>query len=339
MRAAVFDAPGAIRLEERVRPEPGPGEARVALRAAGLCAGDLYIYQGKNPYVTFPRVGGHEIAGVVEALGPGTAGPEPGTLVVVEPFIGCGHCYACRIGKPNCCRDLQIIGVHRDGGFADHLIAPVGKLIAVPSGISPYEASFAEPVAIGVQACRRGGIGPRDRVLVLGAGPIGLAVVEVARARGAEVFATDLAAARLATAVDLGATPLPSGPQLAEAVADLTGGEGMPVVVEAAGAVPAMEAAFDLVAPGGRVVILGLARRGATAAIPALDLTRKEMTILGSRASADAFAESLALIAAGRIRYPAIGTRFGLEAAPDVFARLGDDPGALHKAVFVTEPG
>ena len=136
------------------------------------------------------------------------------------------------------------------------------KLIAVPAASTPYEASFAEPVAIGVQACRRGGIGPEDRVLVLGAGPIGLAVIEVARARGASVWATDLTAAASPPRSSSAPPRSPPGPELAEAVAALTGGEGMPVVVEAAGAVPAMEAAFDLVAPGGRVVILGLARKG-----------------------------------------------------------------------------
>jgi L-gulonate 5-dehydrogenase len=338
MRAAVFDAPGALRLEARAAPEPGPGEARVALRAAGVCAGDLSIFQGRNPYVTFPRVGGHEIAGVVEALGPATDGPAPGTLVAVEPFIGCGRCHACRVGRPNCCVRLTIIGVHRDGGFADRLIAPVAKLVTAPAGLSPYEVAFAEPVAIGVQACRRGAIGPGDVVLVLGAGPIGLAVIEVARARGAEVFVSDPAEARTAVAERLGATALPAGPALAAAVADRTDGDGMPVVVEAAGPVPAMEAAFELVAAGGRVVILGIVKRGQAAAIPALDLTRKEMTILGSRASADCFPEALGLIAAGRIRYPAIGSRFDLAEAPAVFARLDADPGALHKAVFVTEP-
>src|SRR6185312_13495232 len=150
---------------------------------AGLCAGDLHIYLGKNPYVTFPRVGGHEIAGVISAVGPGVKGVAIGERVVVEPFIGCGHCCPCRIGKRNCCANLSIIGVHRDGGFAERVIAPAANLHPIPSDMSDFEASFAEPVAIGVQACRRGEVTAGDRVLVLGAGPIGLAIGEVARAR------------------------------------------------------------------------------------------------------------------------------------------------------------
>ena len=137
MDAAVFDAPFTIAIQERERPRPGPGEALVRVAAAGLCAGDLYIYLGKNPYVSFPRVGGHEIAGRVESLGKDTSGPAPGTFVVVEPFIGCGQCYPCRVGKPNCCANLRIIGVHQDGGFADYVVAPVDKLFEVPDGMSP----------------------------------------------------------------------------------------------------------------------------------------------------------------------------------------------------------
>src|SRR6187399_2384217 len=115
MEAAVFGAAHEIHLADLPRPQPKAGEALVRMRAAGVCAGDLYIYRGVNPYVSYPRVGGHEIAGTVAGLGPDTAGPAIGSEVVVEPFIGCGHCYPCRIGKSNCCANLQIIGVHRDG--------------------------------------------------------------------------------------------------------------------------------------------------------------------------------------------------------------------------------
>lgn len=338
MLAAVFGAPRDIHLDERNRPEPGPGEALVEVRAAGVCAGDLYIYLGSNPYVTYPRIGGHEIAGFVSRLGPGTAGPAPGTEVVVEPFIGCGHCYPCRIGKSNCCANLQIIGVHREGGFADYVVAPVDRLHPVPKGLSPFAASFAEPVAIGVQACRRGMVGPDDTALILGAGPIGLALVEVARARGAKVFITDVAAERLQTAAELGGTPLKAGEGLLDEVMRLTHGEGMPVVIEATGNPKAMESTVDLVAAGGRIVIIGLVKKGTMVAFPGLDFTRKEMTVVGSRASVGCFPESLDLIARGKIRYPEIASRFALRDAPSLFQRLANPGSGLHKAVFLKEP-
>lgn len=336
MHAAVFDAPFAIALKDREAPRPGPGEALVRVDAAGLCAGDLYIYLGKNPYVTFPRVGGHEIAGHVEQLGPDTAGPAPGTRVVVEPFLGCGHCYPCRIGKPNCCANLRIIGVHQDGGFADYLIAPVGKLFPIPDGMSAYKASFTEPVAIGVQSCRRGQVTADDTVLILGAGPIGLALVEVANAIGTRTYVSDVLPERLETAAHLGATPLRAGEGFLDEVMRITNGEGMPVVIEATGNAGVMEKTVDYVAAGGRIVIVGLVKKGQGVTFPGLDFTRKEMTIVGSRASTACFPESLALLASGKIRYPDIGSEFPLSEAPAVFAKLGENPAALHKAVFLT---
>lgn len=336
MRAARFDAPHHVAMVDVPRPEPGPGGALVEVAAAGLCTGDLYIFQGKNPYATYPRIGCHEVAGRVAALGEGVTGPAVGSRVVVDPFIGCGHCYPCRIGKRNCCANLRIVGVHRDGGFADFLVAPAANLVPIPDALDDFHAAFAEPVAIGVQGCRRGEVGA-EKVLVLGAGPIGLAIVEVARARGAEVYATDLSADRLAIAADLGATPVAGGEGLLDRALEITSGEGFPVVMEATGAVPAMEATPDLVAAGGRVVILGLVKAGAGVTLPGLDLTRKEMTILGSRASVDCFPEALSLLASGRIRYPGVATRLPLDAAPETFARLAENLMALHKAVFVTE--
>lgn len=337
MQAVLFDAPFEVRVADLPEPKPGSGEALVNVHVAGLCAGDLYIYTGKNPYVSYPRVGCHEFVGVVAELGPETAGPAPGSRVAIDPFIGCGTCYPCRIGKRNCCTNLQIIGVHRHGGFAPYAVVPIANLVPIPEGLGDFEAAFAEPVAIGVQGCRRGEVTGQDDVLVLGAGPIGLAIVEVAKARGARVYATDLNPERLAVAAELGATPVAGGPDLLQRVMDITRGEGMPVVMEATGVSAVMEQTVDLVASGGRIVILGLAKKGQGVTMPALDFTRKEMTIYGSRASVDCIPEALQLIADGHIRYPSVASRFSLDEAPSVFARLAKDPMALHKAVFVME--
>ncbi len=337
MRAAIFDAVGAIRLGEAPKPEPKPGEALIAVRAAGLCAGDLYIYTGKNPYVSYPRIGCHEIAGAVAALGPDTKGQAIGSRVVVDPFISCGHCYPCRVGKNNCCANLSIIGVHREGGFADFVCAPVKNLHAVPDSLSDFDAAFSEPVTIGVQACRRAGLQGGETVLVLGVGPIGLAIVEVAKAHGAIVYATDLNEARLSIAADLGAVPIKAGGTQLAKVLEITNGEGMPVVMEATGSVPAIESTIDLVAAGGRIIIVGLVKRGVGVTFPGLDFTRKEATILGSRTQLDCFPEAISLLATGKVHYPKIASRFALDDAPAVFARLADDPAALNKAVFISE--
>lgn len=337
MRAAIIDAPFAMHIGEWATPTPSPGEVLVAVRATGICAGDMYIYRGTNPYATYPIIGGHEIAGTVAAVGAGVAGLAEGARVVVEPFIGCGSCYPCRVGKSNCCANLQIIGAHRAGGFAEYVLAPAANIHPVPEGMALGLAAFAEPVAIGVQACRRGAVAAGERVLILGCGPIGLALIEVARARGARPVAVDLLPERLATARSLGAETLEAGDGLLERVLEQTNGEGAPVVIEATGAVPAIEQTVELVAAGGRIVIVGLVKRGVGVSFPGLDFTRKEMTVVGSRASVDCFPEALALLASGAIAYPRAASEFSMWDAPAVFAGMAADPASVQKGVLVVE--
>jgi 2-desacetyl-2-hydroxyethyl bacteriochlorophyllide A dehydrogenase len=336
MRAAIMDAPHEMRVGEWATPTAAPGEVVVRVGAVGICAGDMYIYKGVNPYAQYPVIGGHEIAGTVADVGAAVQGIAPGERVVVEPFIGCGHCYPCRVGKGNCCANLQIIGVHRAGGFADYVVAPAKNIHRIPPGLSLAWASFAEPVAIGVQACRRGEVGA-EYVLILGCGPIGLVLIEVARARGAHVVATDVMADRLAMSATLGADVLPSNDQLLPTVLDQTNGEGAPVVIEAMGNLRAMESTMELVAAGGRIVIVGLGKRGEMIQMPALDWTRKEMTVLGSRASVNCFGEALDLLAHGAITYPGVATEFPLWDAPAVFHELHEHPASVHKGVLVRE--
>ncbi|MBW3623893.1 MAG: alcohol dehydrogenase catalytic domain-containing protein [Armatimonadetes bacterium] len=337
MRAAIFNAPHEMEIGEWQDRTPGPGEVRVSVGATGICAGDMYIYLGRNPYAKYPVIGGHEIAGVVVEVGEGVTGFEPGMRVVVEPFIGCGSCYPCRVNKPNCCANLYIIGIHGPGGFAESVTAPAANIHVIPENLSMSDASFAEPVAIGVQACRRGNVSEGEDVLILGCGPIGLALIEVAKARGANVLASDIYESRLEFAAHLGAEPLPSDENLLSRVMERTNGEGMPVVIEATGNVKAMESTVDLVAAGGRIVIVGLVKQGLGVTLPGLDFTRKEMTIVGSRASTNCFPESLELLARGAITYPRVATEFDMWDAPRVFTDLAENPGMVHKGVLVRD--
>ena len=337
MKAAIFDAPQQMHVGDWNQPPLGPDEVRVRVCATGICAGDMYIYQGRNPYAAYPIIGGHEICGLVEDAGPNVRGLRPGALVVVEPFLGCGNCYPCRIGKSNCCANLKIIGVHQPGGFAESVIAPATHIHPVPDNLSAMDASFAEPVAIGVQACRRGNVSAGEFVLILGCGPIGLALIEVAKARGARPVATDVNEARLEFAKTLGAEVLKADDQLLGKILDQTRGEGAPVVIEATGSIPAMESTVHLVAAGGRIVIVGLVKKGLDVKLPGLAFTRKEMTIVGSRASVNCFPESLQLLASGKIHYPKVATQFSMWEAPGIFSRLNADPAAVHKGVLVIE--
>lgn len=336
MRAFVMPSLGVAQVQEWPTPEPKRGEVRVKVAVAGICAGDLYIYKGVNPYATYPCIAGHELAGTVEALGEGVTGWQVGERVVVEPFLGCGTCYPCRIGKSNCCANLTILGIHKPGGYAEFCVAPTTHLHRVPEGMSLALASFAEPLAIGVQSCRRGQVMAGEHVLILGAGPIGLAILEVVKARGAYPVITDLNPERLAFAKTLGAETLSGGEELLSAALAATKGEGFPVVMEATGAVAAMQQSVELVAAGGRVVIVGLVKPGTGVTFPGLDFTRKELTIVGSRASVGCFPEALALLASGKIRYPNVATEHSLWEAAEVFALLARDSAAYHKVILNT---
>ena len=334
MRAFIINKPYESVIGNWEKPSLESDEVLVEIRAAGICAGDMYAYTGKNPYAVYPAICGHEIAGVVAAVGEEVTGWKPGQPVVVEPFIGCGTCYPCRVGKSNCCASLTIIGAQIPGGYAEYVKAPAELIHSIPEGLNFTWAAFAEPVAIGVQACRRGEVGAED-LLVLGCGPIGLACIEVARARGARVVATDIVPARLESARSFGAEALLADERLLERVLAMTNGEGFPVVIEATGNPQAIESTVDLVAAGGRIVILGLLQKGLRVSFPGLDFTRKEMTIVGSRASVNCFPEALALMADGSITYPKVATEFSMWDAPRVFADLAANPAMVQKGVLV----
>jgi len=337
MKAVIFNEPQSVRIDEVSTPVAGEGEVIVSVDTAGVCAGDLYIYHGKNPYAKYPIIGGHEIAGHIHSSGPGSRSFLEGTRVVVEPFIGCGSCYPCRIGKSNCCAKLQIIGVHRPGGYAEYVAVPSTHVHRIPDNLDLVTACFAEPLAIGIQACRRADIQPGEYVLILGCGPIGLALIEVVRSRGGRAVATDVVQSRLDLAQSLGAEVIPVDQDVLSTVLEQTNGEGAPVVIEATGNTKVMESTVQLVAAGGRIVIVGLVKSGVNLALPGLELTRKEMTILGSRASVDCFPEAISLLASGEILYPKTAALFSLWDAVSVFERLGKDPSLVTKAVLVRD--
>jgi 2-desacetyl-2-hydroxyethyl bacteriochlorophyllide A dehydrogenase len=337
MKALILHAPQRLEVGEWPTPKCGPGDVIIRPIAAGICAGDMQHYSGRNPYTTYPLVCGHEVCGVVTEVGAEVRRCRRDDLVVIEPVVGCGRCHPCRHGKPNCCMNFCLIGLHRPGGYAEWCIAPEANVHAIPPGLDPVTASFAEPLTIGLQACRRGEVAQGDYCLVLGAGPIGLAILEVARLRGARVVVTDINEERLAFARELGAETLPANDQLADAVLAQTNQEGADLVIEATGDPKVVESTIHLVAFGGRVVIVGLVKKGIGVTFPGLDFTRKEVNLLGSRNSVNCFPEAIELLAGGKVKYPRVATKVPLWESVPVFARLHANPAALHKAVLVRD--
>ena len=335
MRAVILESPHSLKVGDWPTPECGAADVLLRPIAAGICAGDLHLFAGRNPYAKYPLIGGHEVCGEVVQVGVDVAHVRGGDLVVIEPVVGCGECYPCRMGKHNCCMNFCLIGLHRPGGYADLTLAPAANIHLVPHGLDPVTASFAEPLTIGIHACRRADVKPGELVLVLGAGPIGLAILEAAQVRGARVVVTDLNADRLAFARELGAETLPSDEKLFEEILVKTDGAGAPVVIEATGSPQAIESTIQLVASGGRIVIVGLVRKGLDVKLPGLDFTRKEVNIFGSRNSVGCFPEALELLASGKIRYPRVATRIPLWDAPGIFGQLHENPVLFHKGVLV----
>ena len=273
---------------ERPEPELTPGHVRLRVLRVGVCGTDLHAYLGNQPMVTYPRVLGHELGCVVEAVGDGVAGISVGDRAAVEPLLPCGDCYACGIGKSNCCRNLRGLGVHTDGGMCERITVPA-HLVHRSSTLTLDELALVETLTIGAHAVRRGRVEAGETVLILGAGPIGLGAMQVARALGAKTLVADIAEHRLEGATRLGASEVlnPSKVDLVVATMDLTDGEGAAVVMEAIGRPETMAQTIDLVAPGGRIVLVGWTDRDV--AFQGTKLLRKEVDLLGSRNSRGEF--------------------------------------------------
>ncbi len=285
MQAIVCETPNRFKMVSADRPAIQPGDALVRIRRVGICGTDLHAYSGRQPYFTYPRILGHELSGIVEEVGDdaaGTSGIRAGDQVCILPYVACGQCRACRQGKSNCCVQLEVIGVHRDGGMREFIAVPRAQLVPVPS-ISLEAAAIVECLGIGAHAVRRASMAQGETALVIGAGPIGLGVMKFLHLAGMRVIAMDMNARRLAFCKHWGSADFTvhAAEQPLERVLELTGGDLADVVFDATGNVKSMEGAFAYAAHGGKVVYVSLVRDNITFSDP--DFHKKEMTLLSSR--------------------------------------------------------
>jgi 2-desacetyl-2-hydroxyethyl bacteriochlorophyllide A dehydrogenase len=290
-------APRTQFFEERPEPVPGSGEVLVETAAASICGSDIHLYRGDHPYTRYPMVYGHEAAGVVREVAPDVTDVAPGDRVVVEPLIPCGKCVACRVGRGNCCTETRMIGISLMGAMAERFVAPARSLYAVPDGFPFRLASLVEPFSIGFQGVSRGEVTEADRVVILGAGPIGLTILCAAKERGAQVAMTDLINSRLQLAAQLGAdfTVNSQNKGWQQTLRKWADGDGPSVVVEAVGQPATIEAAVDLVAAAGRVVIVGVTTKKFS--LRGVDMTKKELTLYGSRNNLGHYPEVIRYVA------------------------------------------
>jgi 2-desacetyl-2-hydroxyethyl bacteriochlorophyllide A dehydrogenase len=287
---------------------------------AGLCGTDYRIWSGDRP-VAYPRVMGHELIGLVDALGPDVTSPAVGSRVAIVPNYSCGACALCREGNWNLCASRVAVGIDADGGFADVLTVPASRCRLLPATLVDDRAVVAEPLAVVVRAVDRGAPRAGQRAGVVGLGTLGLLAVQVLRERGLEVLGVSRSTRRFDLARELGASAVAraGADDLSVAARALSGREGLDLVVETAGTPEAVEHALAVVRPGGRVVLTGLPHERST--VDWFDVVRREVTLLGSMIYQDEFDEALRLLETGAVRTGSLVThRFALSDIAGAFA-------------------
>lgn len=304
MRAAVFPSPGACDIVERETPVPAERQVLVRVQACGLCGTDLHIYRGQFP-AKFPLIAGHEFAGLVEDIGPGVTHLRAGDRVTIDPNLPCGACRPCRRGLTHLCRGLSAIGVTLAGGFSTHCVVPARQAYKVPKDMPFDIAALAEPVACCLHGIERARIRPGDVVALIGAGMIGLLLLQLALLRGASrVIVSELSPEKRHRALKLGASQVvdPRAEDLAKVVKEATENLGADVVIECVGSEVTAQQAVELVGDGGTVLFFGVAPPEEQIAINPYDIYRREITITGSFTNPFTHAPALALLASGRLQ-------------------------------------
>lgn len=307
----------------------------IKVKAMGICGSDLHAYHGKLATVVYPRIIGHEVVGEVVETGRDVSKVKAGDHVVMDPVVSCGRCPACRSGRGNVCRDVKCMGVATDGGCAEYIVLPEGNVHSIPAGIPWPEAALIEPYTIGAQVTSRGEVAAGETLLVMGAGPIGLVVLQAAKRRRAKVIVTDLSEGRLELArrLDADVTVNPKNQDLAVAVSQFTDGYGVNVAVDAVGLPELFAQAVELTAPTGRIVIIGF--NPAPSQVPELPITRKELDIRGSRMHAGQFPAVIGWVAAKEVKTtPLISHQFPFAEINEAFRTLEREPDKTCKIII-----
>ena len=282
MNALVCTEPGNFEYTEIADPPMTAGHAIVKIRKIGICGTDLHAFEGTQPFFHYPRILGHELSGELMDFDD-APGFQRGEAVTFLPYLNCGNCIACRAGKTNCCINLQVCGVHIDGGMVDYYSIP-SRLLVHSNDLDLTELAMVEPLAIGAHGIRRADVQSGEFVLVMGAGPIGLATMEFAKVKGAEIMAMDLNPHRLEFCKNiLGISNIinAANPDIIEQISDITHGNMPTVVIDASGNRKAIHSGLNYLAHGGRYILIGLQKEEIIFSHP--DFHKKETTLMSSR--------------------------------------------------------
>jgi L-gulonate 5-dehydrogenase len=344
MKAVVTERPGTMRIADVPdASEPAEGEVLVRPEAVGLCGSDFHYFLGHLGDAVgtepFPRVQGHEFAGVLEAVGPGTPSHlRAGERVAVWPVTACGHCYPCRIGRRNVCSNISLVGIHRDGALQERVGIPADQVFPV-GDLDPAVSALIEPVSIAVRAVVRARITSGEKAVVLGAGPIGQAVATAALDRGVSVLLVDRVASRVERGRAVGADllVLPDDADLVNVGREWSGDEGPEVVFEATGVPELVQTAVRLVSQAGRVVVVGLSTHDAPLRVG--DLAFRESDVLGvSCCNGGEFAEAVSLVERRQEALAGLVTHeFSLDETPVAIDYAIRHPAEVMKAMIRLE--
>lgn len=336
MKAVIVPEPGKVQIIEKSMPDiRGGNEVLVRVRLAGICGSDVHIYHGTSPVATYPRIIGHEVTGEIVAAGPDVTRVKVGDKVVLEPIRSCGNCYACRQGRKNVCANLQVYGVHLDGGYQPYLVLPEENVHKVGDYLSWEEAVLVEPFTIGAQANWRGDVKENDVVFIMGAGTIGLCALQIAKLKGAVCIVSDIFDSKLEYAKKMGAdhTLNASRQDIRREIMELTGGLGPNVTIDAVCTANTFAEAVEITSVAGRVVVLGFL--DAPSPIAQVEITKKELTVVGSRLQTNQFPAVIRWMNEGKLKVSDFIThRFPPEQFQEAVRLMETQPEQVRKVVL-----
>ncbi len=337
MQAAQIEAPEKARVIEAEQPSPGSDDVLIKVAAAGICGTDLHIFHGEYE-ATYPLIPGHEFSGTVVAVGANVERYRPGDRVTADPNIPCNRCPACQRNEPNQCEKLAAIGVTRNGGFAQYVIAPEGNVFPI-GALSFAQAALVEPLACVVWGLKRVQIQAGDSALIFGAGPMGCLLLQAIRHSGAtNAVITDSVPWRLEQAAGMGATETVLADSQQEQHLKAIAPAGYDLVVDATGIPKVLEQAFGFARPRGKVWVFGVTPRGAKATFVPYDVFRKDLSIIGSFAVNRTFQESIAMIQGGAVRVePLISHRLPLDRFTEGMELAERDPKRMKVQFAISE--
>lgn len=335
MKTVLVNKPQEIAVVDTEKPVPGPGEALLKVLYCGICGSDVATYTGNQPFTTYPRIPGHEFSAEIISIPDNERGLKPGDIVTANPYFNCGSCYSCRRGHLNCCTDNQTMGVQRDGSFSEYITMPVERIYE-GHGLSAKELALVEPFTIAYHALHRAPVHKGDKVLIVGAGPIGLFATISAVAQGAEVYVADLLDGRLEKALHFGATGVINSAKnnLVEEAMRITNGDGFDVCVEACGLPVTFLSCIDCAAFAANIILIGNGKKETT--FLHSTLLKKELNVFGSRNSLKKdFEEVIELIASGKVNVlDMVSAVYPMAHADDAFKALVQNDGSLAKVLI-----